>query len=338
MTRSGLNIEDAAQLRAFLIDRRLIGATEPVAISPLAGGVSSRTMLVERAVGERWVVKQSLAALRVPVEWFSSPERSAREAEGARALSSILPEGAVPRVVFEDRVHHLFVMTAVRPEAANWKTMLLAGQADPRHFALAGELLGRIHRESARRAGEFAGLFGDTSFFESLRLEPYYEYTARSLPAAAEFLLSLCETTRSLRLSLVHGDFSPKNLLVDGDRLVLLDHEVIHFGDPAFDLGFVLAHFLSKAHHLAASRAVFQSGVSGFWHRYEQAAQWSSPMGGRAARHALGCLLARVAGRSQLEYLTLAAKQRQRDACLRLIPAPPTSVEELTARFSLEVA
>ena len=37
----------------------------------------------------------------------------------------------------------------------------------------------------------------------------------------------------------------------------LLDHEVAHFGDPAFDLGFSLTHLLSKALHLEAYRPLF---------------------------------------------------------------------------------
>lgn len=332
-----LDIEDAAQLRVYLAKRRLTGDTEPVAISRLAGGVSSRTMLVERPNGERWVIKQALAALRVHVEWLSSPERSAREAEGARALASMLPEGAVPRIVFEDREHHLFGMEAAPAQAANWKSMLLAGDSQIEHFRAAGELLACIHRESAKRAGEFGRAFEDRSFFESLRLEPYYEYTAREAPAAGPFLSALCDETRAARLSLVHGDFSPKNLLVVGDRLILLDHEVIHFGDPAFDLGFAMAHFLSKAHHLSGWRERLLAGAAEFRRSYESGTRWRQPVERRAAAHTLGCLLARVAGRSQLEYLSQEEKRRQREACIRLMAEPPAGLGELASRFMGEV-
>lgn len=332
-----LDIEDAAQLRAYLAKRRLIGDSEPVALSRLAGGVSSRAMLAERPNGQRWVIKQALAALRVHVEWLSSPERSAREAEGARALASMLPEGAVPRIVFEDREHHLFGMEAAPPRAANWKSMLLAGDARIEHFRAAGELLACIHHESARRAGEFGRAFEDRSFFESLRLEPYYEYTASQAPEAARFLSALCDETRAARLSLVHGDFSPKNLLVDGDRLILLDHEVIHFGDPAFDIGFVMAHFLSKAHHLPGWRERLVFGAAEFRRSYELGTRWMQTVERRAAAHTLGCLLARVAGRSQLEYLSPQERSRQRGACIRLMGEPAEGLGELTSRFMGEV-
>lgn len=334
METAGLDIEAPEQLQRYLERAGLLGVSEQAAISRLAGGVSSRTMLVERPSGERWVVKQALSALRVHVEWLSSPARSAREAEGARALASILPAGSVPEVVFEDRERHLFVMTAVDALAQNWKSLLLAGTVDTRHFAAAGDLLARIHRESAARSGEFAVSFEDTSYFESLRLEPYYEYTAREVPDAAAFLTALCNRTRSRRLALVHGDFSPKNLLVDKGRMVLLDHEVIHFGDPAFDLGFVFAHFLSKAHHLPARRQALVEGAAEFWQCYCSGAPGVSGV----EEHALGCLLARVAGRSQLEYLDAAERQRQRSACVKLMAAPPASITELMERFMEEVA
>jgi hypothetical protein len=175
-----LDIENVEQLQAYLIEQSLIAASEKVTISKLAGGVSSRTMLVERECGDRWVIKQALAALRVHVEWLSSPERSAREAEGARVLALILPDGAVPRIVFEDRQNHLFGMTAVVSTAANWKSLLLAGEIGLNHFRLAGELLAAIHRESAARRVALHPSLNDAFFFESLRLEPYYESQPRA--------------------------------------------------------------------------------------------------------------------------------------------------------------
>ena len=101
-------------------------------------------------------------------------------------------------------------------------------------------------------------MFDDRSFFESLRLEPYYLYTATQVPAGRDVpATSWSRDTRERRLTLVHGDYSPKNVLVHDDRLILLDHEVIHWGDPAFDVGFALTHLLSKAHHLPTHREAF---------------------------------------------------------------------------------
>ena len=164
----------------------------------------------------------------------------------------------------------------------------------------------------------------------SLRLEPYYAYTAERLSAARGFLHGLIAETRSNRVALVHGDFSPKNILVRSNRLVLLDHEVIHFGDPAFDLGFSLTHLLSKANHLPEHRDRFGRAVVLYWNTY---ASTSRELEARAVRHTLGCLLARVDGRSPLEYLTEEERGRQRSAALDLMSTPPSSIAALVEEF-----
>jgi aminoglycoside phosphotransferase (APT) family kinase protein len=335
-----VNIEDETQFRAYL-ERQGIAFGPALHISVLRGGISSRTVLVEQAGGVHWVFKQALDSLRVPVEWRSSPERSWREAKGARALAELLPPGAIPRVTFEDRPRHIFAMTAVSVAASNWKALLMNGSIELDHFRKCGELLAAIHRESTRERSALEAQFGDLTFFESLRLEPYYEYTAGIVSDAAPFLRALAADARTHKLSLVHGDFSPKNILIDGAQMVLLDHEVIHFGDPAFDIGFLLAHFLSKAHHLTPHRGELQQGVLVFSKRYNEAIRpcdWAAAVESRAVRHALGCLLARAAGRSKLEYLTDAERSRQIETCLRLIPTPPGTVQELADAFLREIA
>jgi hypothetical protein len=227
-------------------------------------------------------------------------------------------------------------MEAVPQPHENWKAMLLRGDVRREHAQQFGTLLGTIHRRSTEFADELSQLFEDRSFFESLRLEPYYSYTAEQVPEAAEFLRSLIEETRSHHESLVHGDYSPKNVLVHQDRLVLLDHEVIHWGDPTFDLGFSLAHFLSKAHHLPNRRTDFLEMAITYWQSYVDvlgtAPQFSN-LESRAVRHALGCLLARAAGRSPLEYLSDAERTRQREATVGLLKNVPATITTLTQAF-----
>ena len=145
--------------------------------------------------------------------------------------------------------------------------------------------------------------------------------------------------TRAHCVTLVHGDYSPKNVLVRDGRLVLLDHEVIHFGDPTFDLGFSLAHFLSKARHLPAHRADFRAAAARYWTVYRdtlEAAPWADGLEARAVRQTLGCMLARVAGRSPLEYLDADERRRQRKAVLGLLSDPPATVAALAERITAE--
>ena len=335
-----LDIEQLDHLVAYLERGGHIDPGEPIVVRVLEGGVSNRTVLVERASGDAWVLKQALAKLRVAVDWFSSPERIHREALGLRWLAQFAPPHTIAPFVFEDRQQHILAMGAVPQPHANWKTMLLRGELELDHIAQFARLLGTIHRAAAGRA-DVAAAFDDRAYFESLRVEPYYVYTAEQTPAAAPFYAELIAATHARRLTLVHGDYSPKNVLIHHDRLVLLDHEVIHFGDPAFDLGFALTHLLSKAHHLPLQRASFAGAARYFWHIYGETlgeASWRADLDRWAARHTLGCLLARVAGRSPLEYLDAAERAHQRAAVVALMQRPPETVDDLVAQFIARVS
>jgi 5-methylthioribose kinase len=325
---SPLDIERHDELLDYLRESGRIAADEAPELRTLGGGVSNRTVLVERAGGESWVVKQALAKLRVAVDWYCSPDRIHREALGLQWLARLAPRGTITQFVFEDRERHLVGMAAVPVPHANWKTMLLAGEVHDEEVEQFAVLLRSIHRNARAHRAELEPELGDRSYFEALRLEPYYVYAADRVPAAAPFLRALIEATRAQRETLVHGDFSPKNVLVHDGRLVLVDHEVIHLGDPAFDIGFSLAHLLSKAHHLRELRERFAAAALLYWRTYDD-----PELEARAVRHTLACLLARVAGRSPLEYLDAAERARQQDVVVSLMAREPERMDELAARF-----
>ena len=337
---NALDIERPDQLLRYLRDAEHIAPDETPNVETLAGGVSNRTVRVTRPSGEAWVMKQALAKLRVAVDWFSSPERIGREAAGLRHLQALAPIGTIPALIFEDYDHHLLAMEAVAEPHVNWKTLLLAGnnlrntvQRD--HVAQFGELLGTIHRESSGRA-DLAAVFADRSFFETLRVEPYYRYTAEQHPQTRNFFDSLIADTQLQRLAVVHGDYSPKNILVHQGKLILLDYEVIHYGDPAFDLGFSLTHLLSKAHHVVPQRAAFLEAALLYWKTYWKTlgdVDWRAELEPRAVRHTLACLLARVDGRSPLEYLSAAERSRQRQRVLGLMGDAPSTVGRMIEQF-----
>jgi hypothetical protein len=331
-----MDIEQPGELLHSLRDAGHLAESESVRIEPLAGGVSNRTMLVRRESGPDWVVKQALPKLRVEVDWFCDPVRIHREAAGLRTLQELLPSGRVPEFVFEDETHHLLGMTAVPEPHENWKQILLTGIIDDRSIGQSAGILASIHTLAGRRATHFQHVFDDRSFFEALRLEPYYGFTAGQVPEARSFLEELLEETRGWRLTLVHGDYSPKNMLNHSGELVLLDHEVIHWGDPSFDGGFFLAHLLSKAHHLIDHRVRFLTAAQLWLMLYLLAVSqepWAEGLESRIIRQTLGCLLARVRGRSQLEYLSQAERDLQAGAVVALMREPCETFASLCLRF-----
>lgn len=332
-----LNIEDPTELLSYLRRNGRLKGDESVVCTPLSGGVSNRTVRVGFSGGGGWVLKQALPKLRVREDWFSDPARVHQEAAALRVTRELAPAGSVPRLVFEDPEHHLLAIEAIAEPHENWKQRLLRGLVERAHIEQFARWLGQVHRRSGEQCPALEPLLGPRTFFETLRLEPYYAFAASRNPALQGFMAQLIADTRAARLCLVHGDYSPKNVLIHQGRLIVLDYEVAHLGDPAFDLGFALTHLLSKAHHLAHCRAGFLEGAGLFWKVYQTASgHWGADPGleARAVRHTLGCLLARVDGRSPLEYLRPNERDRQRAVVAQLAAEPPSCLLELIASFA----
>jgi aminoglycoside phosphotransferase (APT) family kinase protein len=335
-----MDIESASALIPYLREHGLIETDEMPAIEILQGGVSNRTVLVEPLSKRPFVVKQALTKLRVAVDWYSDPGRIHREALALRLLEEIVPPSTITPLLFEDMDAHIIAMEAVPRGHSNWKSMLFREGPRREHILTFAKVLAAIHSHSSANAESFREAFGDRTWFESLRLEPYYEYSAEQVTEARLFVEELLEETRDTQLALVHGDYSPKNVLIHGDRFVLLDHEVAHFGDPAFDVGFSLTHFLSKAHHCRDMRAMFLTSATLYASHYlelVQACSFLQDFEGRACWHTLVCLLARVVGRSPLEYLTEEEGRNQRKVVLSLMTRRPSSLAQLIDLFGEEL-
>ncbi len=331
------DIENEAALLTYLRQTGRIGEEEAPGLQILTGGVSNRTVLLQRSNGQAWVLKQALPKLRVEVDWFSDPARIAREALALQWLQKWLPKEHTVPLVFLDRQNHILAMQAVPRPNWNWKTLLLDGELDHDHVHQFARLLATLHRRALQDRTDAAKDFADRSFFQSLRLEPYYAYTKERETGAQAFLGGLISETLLREDTVVHGDYSPKNILLQAGNLILLDHEVMHWGDPAFDIGFSLTHLLSKANHLADRRRDFARAAQNFWITYGfhlGQVPWLEGFEARCVKHTLACLLARVRGRSPLEYLNAREAGRQRETVLELMQGCPGSIEELVRQFT----
>ncbi|MCC7234497.1 MAG: phosphotransferase [Bryobacterales bacterium] len=294
----------------------------------------SNTVVLAEDGARRWVLKQALGQLRVEEEWLADRGRIWRECEALRRLSPAMPAGAVPAVVFEDRDGYIFAMEAGPEAAVDWKTRLLSGRMDPAVAERVGLLLRRMI-ETTWHAPDWFNAFGDQTCFDQLRLDPYYRFTAARHPDLAEAFAGRIHSCRREARSLVHGDFSPKNLLVHGPEVMLIDCEVIHFGDPGFDAGFLLNHLLLKSHHERGWAAGYRECAEAFWSQARQGVpeEFRDWFLDTTMRH-LGCLhLARVDGKSPAEYLEAGARDRVRDLARELILWPARSVGDVWDRL-----
>jgi len=196
---SALNIEDPTHLRAYLENH---GYTL-LESSVLPGGVSNRTVLARLTDGSSIVVKQAKERLTSSSEWLSDPRRIRQEALAMQWLSRWTPRDSIPDLVFLDMENNILAMSAVPQPHKDWKTLLLSRQICHSHFARFGELLASIHSGGYLGRTEIEPLFRDQSFFFSLRVDAYYIYTARNVPAAAQFLHELVAEMDARRFTLI---------------------------------------------------------------------------------------------------------------------------------------
>jgi 5-methylthioribose kinase len=285
-------------------------------------------VLAVEADGFRAVVKQALPRLRVEQEWLAKRERALTEAQALRVVAHLAP-GSVPDVLDVDDERCAFVI-AMAPESwHNWKELLLGGAADPEVARRLGLLLATLHGESSSDA-ELLARFDDAEAFDQLRVDPYHRTVMRRWPRLERAIGACVEEMLDRHLCLVHGDFSPKNVLVGRDcGLWLLDFEVAHAGDPAFDLGFMLNHLMLKAIHRRSDLAWYAECTRSFWSAYlERIPAALTPDPSYVVLHT-GCLmLARVDGKSPAEYLTEGERLLARALGTRLVLEPPATVED----------
>jgi aminoglycoside phosphotransferase (APT) family kinase protein len=295
---------DAEWLMRSLVRMGAVDAGEAVTWTPLAGGVSSDVYRVDLPSGAL-CVKRALGKLKVAADWRAPIERNHWEAEWLRVAGGIVP-AAVPAIVGEDLETGCFAMAYLSPDDHPvWKALLRDGAVELPTAAAVGDVLGRIHAATADRA-DIARRFPTDAIFHAIRLEPYLVATARAHPDLAPRLSSLIETTRTTKRVLVHGDFSPKNLLIGPGGPVTLDAECAWYGDPAFDLAFVLNHLLLKGEWRPQWRERYSEAFSALVSAYFAHVDWEAPTACEARTAALlpGLMLARIDGKSPVEYLT----------------------------------
>lgn len=343
---------DEQNAAEYLRQRGWVRGDERLVVRELAGGVSNEVLYVSRpeTPGGDFVLKQARAQLRTPDPWFCGVERIWREVEVLRVCEELLDaapaaaeQGLVaqtPRILREDRENYAFAMTAAPKDHRVWKADLLAGRVEAEIAAACGRLLGRLHAASWQNAA-ISGRLDDRKIFDELRLDPYYRTLARAFPGAdAAALEQLIDSVLRHRRSLVHADFSPKNLLVFESGLLLVDFETGHFGDPAFDLGFFLSHLMLKAAYHAPEIEPYLALTERFWRSYQDelaerigGEEWSD-LQRRAALNFAACGWARLDGTSKVDYLTEPARrQRFRSFCRELLQNPRADWQAVLAAF-----
>ncbi len=318
---------DAATRRMIIDSLQKLGLASEQdirGIAQLTGGVSSDIWRIDFA-RHSICAKRALATLKVAAVWEAPLSRNRYEYAWYQTVAPAFKQ-VTPAMLGRDAEAGIFFMEFLEPARYPvWKTQLLEGRVDLAMAEQVGRILGRIHAYTANNADIAARFKSDAEFF-SLRLEPYLLATINRHPALGDTLRAICNTTANTPLVLVHGDVSPKNILCGPASPVLLDAECAWYGDPAFDLAFCLNHMLLKAVHLPVRASQFSSAFERIYQAYLAEVDWepAAALEARTARLLPALFLARVDGKSPVEYLTQAAdKEKVRQIALACLHAAP---------------
>jgi thiamine kinase-like enzyme len=233
----------------------------------LPKGVSCDVWIQHDEAGREIVLKQPLEKLNVVADWHSRLSRFDVEVRALTTVASLLGQTIVPKVLWVDAARSCFAMERIDPRLRNWKLDLLAGKMDLRTANRVGTLLGMLQSASANHP-DIPRDFANQAYFEELRIEPFFLRVAQANPNLRAGIDLAVAALRAPGTTLVHGDFSPKNLLADASDVVVLDWEIAHWGNPRFDIAFMLSHLILKgsrkvdaAPYLAAANAFLDGYV-----------------------------------------------------------------------------
>ena len=309
------------------------GDADP-ALTPLAGGVSSDLWRADLPSGPV-CVKSALPQLKVAREWLAPTSRNRIEYKWLRFAQPLAP-GQIPRVLAHDEQACLFAMEYLPPaQYPVWKTLLLAGQVDTEAAREVGALVGILHAASALDSAA-AAMFANDENFDALRITPYLHVTARAHPDLQQRLAGIAARTAGTHLAVVHGDVSPKNILLGPHGPVLLDAECAWYGDPAFDVAFCINHLLLKSVKVQAAMAALRAAARALAATHARHVRWepADRLDSRVASLTPALALARVDGSSPVEYLSPAQRATVRSAGRALLIEPPATVSELVDRWA----
>ena len=322
-----------------------LSSTTSLRGEPLTGGVSSDIWRVDLASGPV-CVKRALSVLKVKARWEAPIVRNQYEARWMQFAAEVVP-GSVAECLASDPDRGMLLMPYLpSAEYPLWKEMLRDGTIRNEDAASVGSMLGAIHARSAARP-ELAAQFDSEKIFHAIRLDPYLGEAARKNPDDAIVLEHLIQTTANTRVALVHGDVSPKNILIGPGGPVLLDAECAWWGDPVFDLAFCLNHLLLKRAWRPRWTNRYYGAFSALLDSYRNSVlQWGlwepwEDLEARCARLLPALLLARIDGKSPVEYLDLDDQPgSQRDQIRRLarqfLRHPTTRLEAINQGWANE--
>ncbi len=310
-----LRLTDSS-LPDFLRALGFVGPDEAVSVEKAGDGNINWVRRARLADGRSWVVKQARPTLERFPQYRADPRRIVFEARYFELASELAHEpgraGICPEIlhfderervlILEDlgdaerldqRLERGFDARATGEALAAFLAAVHAATTDP-------GLVVRFDNDGMRR------LHGDHIFalpFEENDFGLAAEVEARAVGLKTPDFRVLAQDAYDRYLeprgALVHGDVQAGNVLLPPGGPKLLDAEIAHVGDPAFDLGTLVAHLALPA---VARGAVAEAlpAVEATWNAYLAERGAAAPAFSEVARYAGLEVLRRTVGAARV--------------------------------------
>ena len=227
------------------LDFGLLEPSEGFTQKKITTGVSSDIWYVETKK-KKFCIKRALNKLTVKEDWFAPVDRNNFEAKYFKECKKIVPN-SFPRILGHDSKKYILAMQWYdNNKYLVWKNKLLNDHVSNREAHMVARILIKIHNFFYGKK-KFEKEFLNDKTFHAIRIEPYILFTSNSYPQFKKNFISVANSLVRNKKTLIHGDFSPKNILLGKSYPVILDAETACWGDPVFDLAFCLNHIVLKS-------------------------------------------------------------------------------------------
>ena len=211
----------------------------------IVDGVSSDIWYVKTDQNIEFCIKRALAKLTVKEDWYAPISRSNFEAMYFKHCYKMAPSN-FPKLLGHDNKKFILAMEWYSPDYfLVWKKKMLNKKIEKKDIINVSDLLVKKHKKFFNSKNVEKQFDNDATFY-SIRIEPYILFTSKKYPDYKNRFDSVAESLVKNKKTLIHGDFSPKNILIKDNNPIILDAETACWGDPVFDLAFCNNHLLLK--------------------------------------------------------------------------------------------
>ena len=295
-------------------------------------GVSSDIWYVKTETGFEFCIKRALKKLTVKEDWYAPISRSNFEASYFKACHNVNPR-SFPKILGHDKKNYILAMEWFKPKKyILWKKQLLDVAFDIKDGVSISDILNKKHSYFNNKFN-FKKEFENDKTFYDIRIEPYIIFTSKSYPEHKNYFIDAAKSLVSNKKTLIHGDFSPKNILIGPDFPVILDAETACWGDPIFDLAFCNNHIILKSILNSTNKKKYMLLSKEFIENYINKINWEDKNSfiDRFFKLVPLLILARLDGKSPIEYFQDKHVKKARTLSLKVLN---NKIENINSFFS----